>query len=87
MKIELTQGCICDGFYADDERIIDMSIEELKDIFTQLTDYVKGLPLEDKKFALYEAIYNIIELFAQHETSDEPCECCGDFIETYTLEI
>lgn len=23
----------------------------------------------------------------EYDCSDEPCECCGDFVETYKLEI
>ena len=90
MKIEYTDGCICSGFYADDERMIDLSEEQIKDILKRVVDKVCNKPQmsEGQKIALREAIRILVEDFPdQCECSDEPCECCGDFVYTYTMEI
>lgn len=33
------------------------------------------------------AIRNLVELFGDCECSEDACECCGDFVETYTMEL
>lgn len=30
----------------------------------------------------------MVEVFYDtYECSDEPCECCGDYVETYTMKV
>lgn len=86
MRIELTQGCICDSFEIDGQSVIEMSVDELKTAFSKMCDYIMQLPQENS-YDLQNALHNLIETFAPCEHSEEACECCGDFIDTYILEI
>ena len=87
MKIEIIQGCICDSFEIDGKPIHDCTIDELKDALTKSYDYVVRNADDERVSNLQIAIRNLVELFGDCECSDDACECCGDFIETYKLEI
>lgn len=87
MKIEIVEGCIGDSFEIDGKNILDCTLEELKDALDKVTKYALSIADESKMYALQEAIRTLTEDFGEYESPDEPCECCGDFIETYTLEI
>lgn len=86
MKIELVQGCICDSFQIDGQPVYDMSVEELKTAFSKVSDYIMQLQQENS-YDLQSALYNLVSTFSPCEHSEEPCECCGDFIDFYTLEL
>lgn len=90
MKIELVRGCIADCFEADGKPLIDMSEEELKSILIKVVDKVtqRNELTEGQKSYLYDAIMLLVEDFPDAcDYSYEPCLCCGDWIETYTMEI
>jgi hypothetical protein len=86
MKIELVRGCIADRFDIDDKPAYAMSVEELKTAFSKVCEYILQLP-QEQPYNLRDALYNLVETFAPFECSEDACECCGDFIETYTLEL
>lgn len=86
MKIELVQGCIADRFDIDDKPADAMSVEELKTAFSKVCEYILQLP-QEQPFILMSTLYNLVETFAPCEHSEDACECCGDFIDTYTLEL
>lgn len=86
MEIELVQGCIADCFEIDGQPVYDMSAEELKIAFSKMCDYIMQMQ-HDTPYNLQNALYNLVETFAPCEHSEEACECCGDFIDTYTLEL
>ena len=90
MKIELVRGCIAERFDADGKPMMNMSEEELKSILVKVVNKVTQRTelTEGQKSYLYDAIMLLVEDFPDTcEYSDEPCECCGDFIETYTMEL
>ena len=87
MKIEVTNGCIAYNFEIDGKGIHDCTIDELKDALTKSYDYVVRNADDERVSNLQIAIRNLVELFGDCECSDDACECCGDFIETYKLEI
>lgn len=42
----------------------------------------------DQYYDLYNLAYHITEHFYDdYNMDDEPCDCCGDYVETYTMEI
>ena len=86
MKIELIQGCICDSFEIDGQPVYEMSVEELKNSLSKVYEYIMQLPQENR-YDLQSALYSLVTTFAPCEHSEEACECCGDFIDTYTLEL
>lgn len=87
MKIELVQGCIAYSFEIDGATIYDCSMEDLKDALSKVTAHVLSKTKNEDKYKLQDVIHNLVELFGDCECDGIPCECCGDFVETYTLEI
>lgn len=67
-----------------------MSADELKDILQRVVKKVVSkadMDVWDKNY-LQEAIRVLVENFSdKYESSDEPCECCGDWVETYYMEV
>lgn len=87
MKIEVTNGCIAYNFEIDGKSIHDCTIDEIKDALTKANTYVVSKANDERVSDLQIAIRNLVELFGDCECSEDACECCGDFIETYTMEI
>ena len=80
MKIELTAGCTLDSLLIDGKRFEDLSYREMRDI-------IFGLITEFTDEDLYNDIIRDI-VYSKGEFKDGyTCEQCGDFVETYTLEI
>lgn len=80
MKIELTAGCTVDSLQIDGKRFEDLSYREIRDIiFSLVTEFTDEELYND-------IIRNIV--YSKGEFKDGyTCEQCGDFVETYTLEI
>lgn len=90
MKLELTEGCICDSFTADGKHINSMSEKELKDILKAVVAKITTTKYEDENTVYYlqNILYEIVSRFYdEYESDDEPCECCGDFVETFKMEV
>lgn len=90
MKIERTTGCICDCFEADGKPMCSMSEEELKCILLRVAQKIasRGEMCENQKCDLQSIIGLMVESFPDEcECSEEPCECCGDYVETYIVEV
>lgn len=89
MEIELIEGCIADSFTADGKAFMDMSEMELKRVWLYLTQHILKQEFTDyKQIAVQNIMREMVEDFADtHETSDEPCEQCGDWIETFKMNI
>lgn len=80
MKIELTSGCTLDSLLIDGKRFEDLSHREMRDIiFSLITEFTD----ED----LYNEIIRGIVYYKGEFKDGYKCEQCGDFVETYTLEI
>lgn len=84
MKLELTEGCDCSSFEADGEPIHKMSTEDIKDIVRKQVDVALQT---DEWNTLYALAYWMMQNFYDLYESSGPCECCGDYVETYTMEI
>jgi hypothetical protein len=90
MKLELTEGCICDSFTADGKFINTLSEKELKDILKAVVAKITTTKYEDENTVYYlqNILYEIVSRFYdEYESDDEPCECCGDFVETFKMEV
>jgi hypothetical protein len=87
MKIEITNGCTAYNFEIDGKNIHDCTTDELKDALTKATAYVVSKADDERVSDLQIALRNLVELFGDCECSEDACECCGDFVDTYTMEI
>lgn len=80
MKLEYTEGCICDSISVDGIESIDMDINDFKKVVTLL------LIRENDLSVLQTTFMECMQSQGEFMRSG-PCGCCGDFITTYTLEI
>ena len=76
MKIELTAGCTVDSLLVNGRQFETLPYDEIRNVITILLDYYKDTDLCN------DIVYSKGE-FKDGYT----CEQCGDFVETYTLEI
>ena len=80
MIIEYNYGCNY-SLTIDGIESCDISIEEFKNKLKYIIDKLDDIA------DLQEILQNIVELNGKNECSDEPCEECGEYNGTYTLEI
>lgn len=80
MKIELTAGCTVDSLLVNGRRFETLPYDEIRNVITILLDWYKDTDLCND--ILRDIVYSKGE-FKDGYT----CEQCGDFVETYTLEI
>ncbi len=81
MKLEYTEGCTCDSLSVDGVESIDMDINDFKDVLHELLDRETDLG------TLQQVFTTLMVQQGEYECSDEPCDQCGDYVTTYTLEI
>lgn len=81
MKLEYTSGCICDSLSVDGVETIDMTIEDIRNVLYKL------LEREQDIATLQDIFISLVSSQGVYECSEEPCECCGDFVTIYKLEI
>lgn len=80
MKLEYTDGCICTSLTVDGKETVDMTPEEIKVSIRAMLDRETDIAtLQDVWMSLIEHLGEYKDL--RH------CECCGDWISNYTLEI
>lgn len=80
MRIQMTRGCVCDALTIDGKDEYELTDEERQKI---LDCVYKNLKPEH----LNEVLQKLIELFGEYVSDDEPCECCGDYVEQYTWDL
>ena len=83
MKIEITDGCVCAGMDIDGIPISEMSEDQRHEVRKALCEYI----MKDETISLFElAKFACANADSEYSYSD-PCECCGDCIETWKIEI
>lgn len=81
MKLKMVNSCICDCLLIDGEDERYLTDEKRREVIERLS---KAWKPEDLNHLL--KLY--LELHSDSiDTSDKPCECCGDFIVTYKAKI
>lgn len=84
MKIELTEGCVCTGMYIDGTPISELTKEQQYEVRKALCEYILN---HEDVFDLFR-LGEIVVANADSEYSySKPCECCGDCVETWKMEI
>lgn len=81
MEFNYVIGCVCDSLTIDGDETRDMNIDDIKTAIHNLIER------EQDKAVLQDIISSLIQSQGTLETTDEPCDCCGDFIYTFNLEI
>lgn len=83
MKINLTRGCICDNLSIDGIKEVDMTDEQKTQYFNEI---VSKLPKIEPGWFNYFLQW-LCEEYGVYGCCDKRCECCGDLVEWYDLEI
>lgn len=84
MQILMQRGCINDCLEIDNISEIDMTEEQRNDYFNKI---IKELPNLDPHCWFNMFLQWFIQTYGEYDCSDKPCECCGDYTETYKLDI
>lgn len=84
MKIEVIDGCVCTGMYIDGTSISEMSEGQRHEVRKALCEYIMEHEDEIDLFRLGEFV--VANADSEYSYSG-PCECCGDCIETWKMEI
>ena len=80
MKLEYTEGCVCGSLTVDDVEEYSMTDERR----TEVLEAVKRkLGPRDLNHLL---VYLATE-YGDYESDGIPCECCGDIVCTWTLNL
>ena len=80
MTIRMIRGCICGSLSVNGKEEIDMTDEERQVVLKTIFEHFRP---QDLNYVLQD----LVERFGEYECDDEPCETCGDYIESYTWEI
>lgn len=79
MKLQYVTGCICDSLSVDGKEFNEMSLEEQRELLHKLVDNADTGTLQ-------QMFIEYMEHDAEWYISG-PCECCGDMITEYNIEI
>lgn len=89
MKLQMVRGCVCDSLNVDGKEEIDLTDDERALVLrTILNSELLKKNILSKPGSLNQLIQFVArEYFDTYEVSDEPCDCCDDYVETFELEI
>lgn len=83
MRVEYSTGCISDGLKVDNHLFVHLSEEQKAEVKKRLCEW-----LEKQDEDLDEILAWLVERFYdEYECDNEPCPQCGDYVETFILEI
>lgn len=80
MKLKMQRGCICDSLTVDGTEEINLNDEQRKEVIKKIFESIEP---KDLNYLLQW----YLPTFGDYDCDDEPCECCGDYVEYYNIEI
>lgn len=83
MEIQLIRGCINDYLGINGKKEVNMTYEERLKYYYEIVDKIPELD----SYWFNRFLQWVCEEFGEYECSDKPCEQCGDYTETYTLNL
>lgn len=82
MKIHNVSGCMAFSLNVDGKEEIDMTNEERMEVIDKIYEWMKRHP------ELLNNVLQDISSFGEYKViSDKPCECCGDIIDEFVLDL
>ena len=79
MEIEYSEGCTTTGVYIDNKPLVDLSIEEQKEVLLKVLAYLKN-----PSYSIQEFLISAAKEEGEFEDLGK-CEQCGDYVYKYTL--
>ena len=81
MELKKVIGCICDSLTADNVEETSMSPEQKLEVLNKIKDY---LTIDHLNYLMQ---WFIGTYYTDYHCTDKPCETCGDYIETFIIDI
>ena len=81
MKIEYSEGCTTTGVYIDNKPLVDLSIEEQKEVLLKVLKHLKN-----PSYSIQEFLISAAKEEGEFEDLGK-CEQCGDYVYNYTIEL
>ena len=82
MKIHNVSGCMAFSLNVDGKEEIDMTNEERMEVIDKIYEWMKRHP------ELLNNVLQDISSFGEYKViSDKSCECCGDIIDEFVLDL
>ena len=81
MKIKYSEGCTTTGVYIDNKPLVDLSIEEQKEVLLKVLKHLKN-----PSYSIQEFLISAAEEEGEFEDLGK-CEQCGDYVYNYTIEL
>lgn len=81
MNIKYVCGCMSDSLTINDVETVDMPLDNIKNVIKKLVDRETDLGV------LQQILIQCVESQGEYSCTDEPCECCGDYVTTSELNI
>lgn len=82
MSLEFSYGCLANSLSVNGIQEIDLTDAQRKVVIHRIFSWYRKHP---------EALNNLLQYFIETHCDDydctEPCECCGDMVTTYKMEI
>ena len=82
MKLKMSRGCIADWLGADGMLEVDMDDETRAKVYDKIFEFLKT-----QNGGLNQLMQFTLETYGEYECGGESCECCGDTVESWTLEL
>ena len=82
MKLEYVSGCTSSSLTVDGIEEVLMTDEQRRAAWRKICLWMAELDGRDLNCLLQF----VIPLFGEYSSSDEPCECCGDWVDTWVLD-
>jgi hypothetical protein len=85
MILKQTTGCVCNSLTVDDVEEIDLTEEQRKEVILKISEYIANQMKTDD---LNCFLQYFIDFFGEEKCiSNEPCDCCGDWVYETTLIV
>ena len=79
----MTRGCVLNNLIVNGIEECNLSDESRQIVRRQALELLKD---KESLIPTHELLEFIVE-YGNYESADKPCECCGDWVETYELEL
>lgn len=84
MYLSMTTGCTANSLTVNGKEEVDLTPKQRKEAWTKLCLWLAEKDGEE----LNNFLQYVLETYGEYQSlSDEPCECCGDWVSSYTLTI
>lgn len=85
MILKQITGCVHDSLTVDGVEEINLTEEQRKEVILKISEYIANQMKTDQ--LNYFLTYFLTAFGKEHCISEEPCECCGDWVYETTLVI